>query len=188
MERLTERTKYGIVGNNNGVENFPLYSLYDETHLDHGLIEQCFNKLAEYEDLEEQIMKKFAGCIDMKTILDSFCAFYDMQETNEDLAQCTLLTNEDVLKYRQWKEAEEQGLLLRLPCKVGDVVYQITRDFISEFKIKTFVCDGKSFFFYWQCIKGIYVNVIGFHSSRIGKDVFLTKEEAEQALAEKYKT
>ena len=70
-----------------------------------------------------------------------------------------------------------------LPCKVGDVVYQITRDFISEFKIKTFVCDGKSFFFYWQCIKGIYVNIIGFHSSRIGKDVFLTKEEAEQALA-----
>ena len=54
MERLTQRTKDGIVGNNNGVENFPLYSLYDETHLDHGLIEQCFNKLAEYEDAEEQ--------------------------------------------------------------------------------------------------------------------------------------
>ena len=86
-------------------------------------------------------------------------------------------------KLCDYEDAEEQGLLLRLPCKVGDVVYQITRDFISEFKIKTFVCDGKSFFFHWQCIKGIYVNVIGFHSSRIGKDVFLTKEEAEQALA-----
>ena len=71
MERLTERTKYGIVGNNNGVENFPLYSLYDETHLDHGLIEQCFNKLAEYEDLEEQ------------------------------------------------------GLLLRLPCRLGDIIDRI---------------------------------------------------------------
>lgn len=85
-------------------------------------------------------------------------------------------------KLAEYEDAEEQGLLLRLPCKIGDVVYQITRDFISEFKIKTFVCDGKSFFFHWQCIKGIYVNVIGFHSSRIGKDVFLTKEEAEQAL------
>ena len=90
---------------------------------------------------------------------------------------------EIVKELKQYRDAEEQGLLLRLPCKVGDVVYQITRDFISEFKIKTFVCDGKSFFFHWQCIKGIYVNVIGFHSSRIGKDVFLTKEEAEQALA-----
>lgn len=86
-------------------------------------------------------------------------------------------------KLCDYEDAEEQGLLLRLPCKVGDVVYQITRDFISEFKIKTFVCDGKSFFFHWQCIKGIYVNVIGFHSSMIGKDVFLAKEEAEQALA-----
>ena len=90
---------------------------------------------------------------------------------------------EPLNKLGEYEDAEEQGLLLRLPCKVGDVVYQITRDFISEFKIKTFVCDGKSFFFHWQCIKGIYVNVIGFHSSRIGKDVFLTKEEAEQALA-----
>ena len=90
---------------------------------------------------------------------------------------------EIVKELKQYRDAEEQGLLLRLPCKVGDVVYQITRDFISEFKIKTFVCDGKSFFFYWQCIKGIYVNIIGFHSSRIGKDVFLTKEEAEAALA-----
>ena len=86
-------------------------------------------------------------------------------------------------KLKEYEDLEEQGLLLQLPCKVGDVVYQITRDFISEFKIKTFVCDGKSFFFHWQCIKGIYVNVIGFHSSRIGKDVFLTKEEAKQALA-----
>lgn len=79
-------------------------------------------KLKEYEDIEEQITKKFAGCIDIKTILDSFCAFYDMQETNEDLAQCTLLTNEDVLKYRQWKDAEEQGLLLIEPCDVEDII------------------------------------------------------------------
>ena len=103
-------------------------------------------KLKEYEDIEEKIKKKFAGCIDIKTILDSFCAFYDMQETKEELAQCTLLTNEDVLKYRQWKDAEEQGLLLRLPapldgvesfkiadkgiwlkvpCQIGDTVYVI---------------------------------------------------------------
>ena len=71
MVRLTQSTKDGIVGNNNGVENFPLYSLYDETHLDHGLIEQCFNKLCDYE------------------------------------------------------EAEEQGLLLRLPCRLGDIIDRI---------------------------------------------------------------
>lgn len=101
---------------------------------------------------------------------------YSYSKQNQESYQCK------VCEFKTYVDAERQGLIMVLPCKVGDVVYQITRDFISEFKIKTFVCDGKSFFFYWQCIKGIYVNVIGFHSSRIGKDVFLTKEEAEQEL------
>lgn len=83
---------------------------------------------------------------------------------------------------QEYRNLEEQGLLLKLPCKVGDVVYQITRDIVSEFRIKTFVCDNKTFFFHWECIKGIYKNVVGFHSSRIGVDVFLTKAEAEKAL------
>lgn len=84
----------------------------------------------------------------------------------------------------EYKKLEEQGLLLKLPCKVGDVVYQITGNIVSEFRIKTFVCDNKTFFFHWECIKGIYKNVVGFHSSRIGVDVFLTKEEAEKKLSE----
>lgn len=135
MKRLTERTKYGIVGNNNGVENFPLYSLYDETHLDHGLIEQCFNKLAEYEDLEEQ------------------------------------------------------GLLLRLPVPEGAVVY--TLSYIYECK---FDYDCKEFDAY-KCEEDIpcehqykvyRVKETKFQKqmlAMLGKTVFLTKEEAEQALA-----
>lgn len=97
------------------------------------------------------------------------------------------LQDKDKKAYKElaeYRRLEEQGLLLKLPCKVGDVVYQITRDIVSEFRIKTFVCDNKTFFFHWECIKGIYKNVVGFHSSRIGVDVFLTKEEAEKALAE----
>lgn len=130
-------------------------------------------KLKEYEDIEEKITKKFSGCIDIKTILDSFCAFYDMQETKEELAQCTLLTNEDVLKYRQYKEAEEQGLLLRLPCKVGDTVYtkcawEIESGVVGSIEI---IADR------------VFVNNI--HGEMIGEsqNIFLTKEEAKQALA-----
>ena len=124
MERLTERTKYGIVGNNNGVENFPLYSLYDETYLDHGLIEQCFNKLAEYEDLEEQ------------------------------------------------------GLLLRLPCKIGDVLWWTNAfgDLCSSEVNSMFIEQG---------IDGIVIEtwICNINGKEIGKTVFFTKEEAEQALA-----
>ena len=71
MERLTERTNIGIVGNNESVKNYPLYKVAEYDELDHRIVSQCFDKLAEYEDLEEQ------------------------------------------------------GLLLRLPCKVGDTVYCI---------------------------------------------------------------
>ena len=54
MERLTERTECGIVGNNKKVTNYPLYKVAEYDELDHGITGQCFEKLAEYEDLEEQ--------------------------------------------------------------------------------------------------------------------------------------
>ena len=86
-------------------------------------------------------------------------------------------------KLKEYEELEEQGLILKLPCKVGDTVYQITRDFVSEYKIRNFICyDNGNIFFDWKCIKGIYKNVRGFHIDDIGKTVFLTKEEAEKEL------
>ena len=54
MERLTKRTVVGIVGNNASIKNYPLYKVAQYDELDHGIICQCFNKLAEYEDLEEK--------------------------------------------------------------------------------------------------------------------------------------
>lgn len=88
-------------------------------------------------------------------------------------------------KLCEQEDVEEQGLLLRLPCKVGDIVYQITRDFISEYRIRNFIhYDNGNIFFDWECIKGIYLNVKGFHIDDIGKTAFLTKEEAEQKLVE----
>lgn len=75
-------------------------------------------------------------------------------------------------------DAEEQGLLLRLPCKVGDKIY--------------FIDDGE---IYWDSVnaielrkeKGEFVFCIGFMDYRkddFGKIVFPTKAEAEKALAE----
>ena len=83
----------------------------------------------------------------------------------------------------EYEDLEEQGLLLKLPCKVGDTVYSITRDFISEYNIRNFICyDNGNIFFDWKCLKGIYLNIKGFHIDDTGKTVFLTKEEAEKAL------
>lgn len=88
------------------------------------------------------------------------------------------------LKLKNYEDAEEQGLLLRLPCKIGNRVYAVTRDFISEYTICSVEVYNEGFFFCWKCEKGIYINIRGFTNYQIGEDVFLTKEEAKQSLAE----
>lgn len=66
----------------------------------------------------------------------------------------------------EYKDAEKQGLLLRLPCKVGDTVYSVVKDGLSIFELE-FSLD-------------FYVR----RKDDFGKTIFLTREEAEQALAE----
>ena len=85
-------------------------------------------------------------------------------------------------KLAEYEDLEEQGLLLKLPCKVGDTVYSITRDFISEYIVESIRIYEHSIQFYWKCTKGIYHNVVGFANFDIGKTVFLTKQEAQAAL------
>lgn len=80
-------------------------------------------------------------------------------------------------KLREYEIAEEQGLLLRLPCKVGSKIYQIEDGYIYEFNAKSIDIrqeNGKYIF----CIDSMDYNFDDF-----GKIVFLTQEEAEQALA-----
>ena len=71
---------------------------------------------------------------------------------------------------KMYRKLEEQGLLLRLPCKAGSTVYKIItqRDNFDDRAYKI-------------------VSAIEFRISmidEIGKTVFLTKEEAEQKLKE----
>ena len=75
-------------------------------------------------------------------------------------------------KLADYEDLEEQGLLLKLPCKVGDVVYQTdSAGTVFESKITKIIYD---------------TNGIAFDESAIGKTVFLTEQEA-QAELEKMK-
>ena len=87
-------------------------------------------------------------------------------------------------KLATYEDLEEQGLLVRLPCKVGDTVYVPNRVLVSEFKITAIFCDILGTFFYWLFYCGIYERTIGFSERDIGKTVFLTREEAEKKLEE----
>lgn len=90
-------------------------------------------------------------------------------------------------KLAAYEDAEEQGLLVRLPCKVGDTVYAPTRNIISEFRVSQFDFGGyeKPYLWVeWYLTKGITGNfrIDGIRASEIGKTVFLSREEAEAAL------
>lgn len=87
-------------------------------------------------------------------------------------------------KLAEYEQLEEQGLLVRLPCKVGDTVYVPTRVLVSEFKITAIFCDIHGTYFYWLFYCGIYERTSGFSERDIGKTVFLTREEAEKKLKE----
>lgn len=86
-------------------------------------------------------------------------------------------------KLANYEDLEEQGLLLKLPCKVGDTVYILAGRFGTFYEED--ICDG--FYIGRDGILQVKVqNHKGNHGTYgvVGKTVFLTKEEAEKALAE----
>ena len=91
-----------------------------------------------------------------------------------------------VNRLAKFEDLEEQGLLTRLPCKVGDTVYVPTRNFVSELRITLVSVDtnGMAMYFSWLLNSGIYPNFNGFYGYELGKTVFLTREEAEKKLEE----
>lgn len=107
------------------------------------------------------------------------CISYDCQlEEGKKLLKLALD------KLADYEDLEEQGRLVKLPCKVGDTVYVPTRDLISELRIVHITISKNNTFFHWMLSTGIYPNLDGFSVDKIGKTVFLTKSEAEAKLKE----
>lgn len=92
-----------------------------------------------------------------------------------------------VHKLAEYEDLEEQGKLLKLPCAVGDTVYELQeiRHRIQPFEIISINIGrmGETYF-NWKLKDGIgiYQNVKGFGTNQLGKTVFLTECEAETAL------
>lgn len=89
-------------------------------------------------------------------------------------------------KLAEYEDLEEQGRLVKLPCKVGDTVYGINtdRNIVSALKIISVKIYSYAIYFNYQLIDGIYKNIVSFTDFDIGKTVFLTKSEAEAKLKE----
>ena len=128
-------------------------------------IYQAIQKLAEYEDLEEIFRAKST---------DTVCEFLkDKEEFSKWLDRIEWIAK----KCDEYAIADEQGLLMRLPCKVGTKVYAINR-IIDYGKV------GDEAIYCYSIIERelqIYI-MMDYGKLEFGRNVFLTKAEAEQKL------
>ena len=76
----------------------------------------------------------------------------------------------------------DRSRFVELPCKVGDTLFVPTRNLVSEYKIVSFHVCGEGIWYRTNVIKGILTRLISDNVEIIGKTVFLTRKEAEQAL------
>ena len=89
-------------------------------------------------------------------------------------------------RLRELAEADKDGRVVVLPCKVGDRLYEVTgRKTISVYKVKAIRVELFSLFIEWDIVEGfVWQSLSGINAGEIGKTVFLTREEAEKALEE----
>ena len=77
---------------------------------------------------------------------------------------------------KEYKQLEEQGRLIKLPCKIGDKVWHISGMSIKEDVISGIEYSYDGMFYIWS---NEYIWLGGFNDI-----VFLTKSEAEEKLKE----
>lgn len=89
-----------------------------------------------------------------------------------------------VARLRELAEADKDGRLVVLPCKVGDRLYEVTgRKTISVYKVKAIRVELFGLFIEWDIVEGfVWQSLSSINAGEIGKTVFLTSEEAKAAL------
>lgn len=125
--------------------------------------------------------------------------FESIDSIDDDIKTNCIKCAEEHLQLVKWleelksyKDLEEQGWLVRLPCKVGDMVWDNDFGYPESYEIKAFsygYCDSyvepdieDQIIFYYENYSGSITGA--FPMSEIGKTVFLTREEAEKKLEE----
>lgn len=92
-----------------------------------------------------------------------------IQESLNHLA--LFIEKKDAEKFVEWKEAEEQGCLLKFPCAVGDTVYTLNTLLSGKTVIEETTADA-------------FICALSMLEGRFGETIFLTKEADKAKLAE----
>lgn len=171
-------------------------------------------KAEEYQQLEERLNKVYGDCDGLLLRVVEMLEKHPCIDMANNTLKSRLLTDEDVDKWEEYKQLEEQGRLIKLPCKVGDAYYsmEVNTDSCEEcaFFQRGCYCDDwcannavrdedggtlinpqysdKAFCkkHFYEINKCCFGNVDEIFNLRecFGKTVFLTKPEAEAKLKE----
>lgn len=95
-------------------------------------------------------------------------------------------------KLGKYEDLEEQGRLIKLPCKVGDTVYvngvlgcgEAERYRVIRVDYHSTLGTGRNEFYIEALLCADPDSSIAFYDKQFGKTVFLTKAEAEAKLKE----
>lgn len=187
MERLTTNKDVQEMGMYELAHNCSYYKDGNARYRD-------FETDVDARDLTRKLLKQYA---------DGDDAFSDEEDFDEEMLELLQYGTDTIegliaLFYRNlwamadlrerlksYEDAEEQGLLLRLPCRYGDTMYWLIDGSIKEVWFKGIRCDKG---YKPQIIARYMVNLSAKEDpiaklENLGKTVFLTREEAEQELA-----
>lgn len=129
-----------------------------------------YRKTVEHLRKKAEIFKQSAFSVD-----GVVSCFEESADTIEQLAE----------ELKQYKDKEEQGLLISLPCKMGDSLYQKRKDGMHEYRVIGLVYDIINKEWLLEVITQVRSEWIKTVCSMdcVGKTSFLTEAEAEEALA-----
>lgn len=178
MERLTQWFDKKVAG---------IAASLEEKYTAEELIDILANRLAAYEDtgLTPEEVKLIANAL--REVGETYNCWFNY------VAQCVI----EHSKLQEFVQAEKAGRLVVLPCKVGDILYEVD---LPEYGVIT--CKAVSISYYNgpmfhvpgnEAVKSLTVEVevieghgkgssYNFEIDEFGKTIFLTRQQAEEAL------
>lgn len=136
----------------------------------HAYLPQCFEDPCNGSGCQRD-------CCDFLTeVCERLARYEEIGLDPEQIRQVDELYAEKCRELAEYKKLEEAGRLIKLPCAVGDTVYEILHDDVPE--CVDYICKYK--------VDDISANAINFAGDWNPLDsipnVFFSREEAEEAL------
>ena len=125
-------------------------------------------------------------CLEKAKVFRDFSHFEKDRYRYINLAEEQVQLAKWLEELKEYKQLEEQGLLLKLPCKVGSTIYQLINSHIYEYKVIGICFDILQNKWMYEVAYEIglewFKTMCDFDVFGKSKTVFLTKEEAEKEL------